>query len=318
MWFKKTLLLWREIRQIKHLDEIWTSEQPLPASLWKCQTCRTAALCVILYLVLGRAAVLSKWQFCRRDCHLVLMFLTTCKFLWLQCLLPIMLFRLYGSSSNVRGGNVYIVPYPVVLNSVFYMPGLSDPPHLQRIVPVSFAIAWKWLKCALCTTFRVMLKILGIIIKLTVLGATSFVVTVVCFYQWSCWPSVFSYKAQFLINKSLALSDSLLSESILYMSFCCTFMSDFWVKFFTQSFQLVEVKLKRMFSSILADYGLHYENISGNADWMSLTVISLNWFMYLAGSLKIWLDDFVTCRLKSLWNFYLLTSKTSSQWLGPQ
>lgn len=94
-----------------------------------------------------------------------------------------------------------------------------------------------------------------------------------------------------------------MSESILYMSFCCTFMSDFWVKFSTQSFQVVEeVKLKRVFSSIV-NMNTDYENITGNADWMSLTVISLNWFMYLAGSLKIWLDGFVTCRLEELVKF---------------
>lgn len=67
----------------------------------------------------------------------------------------------------------------------------------------------------------------------------------------------------------------------------------------TLSFVLQD--LLKMFFSVLADYlSMHYENISGNADWTSLTVISLNWFSFLEGLLKIWLDDFITSGLKSL------------------
>lgn len=102
------------------------------------------------------------------------------------------------------------------------------------------------------------------------------------------------------------------------MLFCCIFLSDLsgvvYPEFSASSASQVE---NDIFFSTGWLLKIHCENISGNADWMLLTVISLNCFTYLEGSLKIWLDDFVTSELRSSWNFYPLASKASLQWLGP-
>lgn len=73
---------------------------------------------------------------------------------------------------------------------------------------ISCMVAWKGLKGTLCTTFRITLKILGTVIRLTKCGTTSFVVTLCSkwyFYWRSCQLPVFSYKVKSLINKSCAL-----------------------------------------------------------------------------------------------------------------
>lgn len=114
MWFKiKPFSLWREYQMNQTPGPIWTSEQLLPVRLLKFQvkTCRIVVLNVVwLFFICYWVELqcLDKMaDFCKRKYHFVLMLLRTCKLIWLQHLLPVTLFQLHASSSNVRDGSEF-------------------------------------------------------------------------------------------------------------------------------------------------------------------------------------------------------------------